>query len=262
MSDKKISELREIYKPEVQDFLPVANSTDTYKVMMLNLKKDTGWVDIEFEPNFIHADINNKPQYRKIENVVYLRGMLNIPSSNYQPSNPDASGITTNTDLLYVNDYCIYFRKNGINLPETASPLESFEKRHICVSRRYSVQSGNDNYFIPITAVVTLVIHYSGIIQLLPLRAEEYDMAQSECLVGSHPLRELSTVINQNQPFPDYRQLNVGASANNNAISLPAFNTVTVPENIDTTKGTSLGGFAIRLDGISYIGEGDKTQTA
>jgi hypothetical protein len=48
-------------------------------------EKDTGWIDLSISSGWSYQYESDKPQYRKIGNIVYLRGLLNATT--------DASGI-------------------------------------------------------------------------------------------------------------------------------------------------------------------------
>lgn len=59
----------------------------------VEVKTDTGWVDLSLTEYFSSMDNQNKPQYRKIDNKVYFRGLVqlktNLPDNRLMATLPD-----------------------------------------------------------------------------------------------------------------------------------------------------------------------------
>lgn len=133
-----------------------------------------------------------------------------------------------------------------------AAPEKSVFFRNIVLTQRYVVDqlnyNSNDDYSIPLTTVVTLEITSLGRIAIHSIES------QTNGLAKSNPLTQLASVLPKDSNFPSFNQVNIGLSSENDAITIPPFtNNVLVPEDINTTKASDLGGFRIDLSGLHFI---------
>ena len=251
MSDLKISELEELTSYALpNDKLAIVNEGVTKQVSVENLFGDTGWVDLILKTGFPHIDIENKPQYRVIGSVVYLRGLLTIP----------AVGKTTSVDSNFIETTSLgglYYRANTghVNLPKIAAPETTLAFPNKTMVRKYMAINGVVSSNVSIVTNNSFFILNDGTFLFSGIFDVE-DVPTGNDSIGAHPLRTLSTVIGVNNQFPDYAKFNVGNVSHNFAIQIPAHSTkLKASENINTTNIDKIGGFAIELDGISFLTE-------
>jgi hypothetical protein len=261
MPNKRISELTELTIASPTDELAIVNADETKKIQVKNLiPQDTGWIDINLNTGYPVLDYTLRPQYRKIGDMVHLRGTLYIAPLNFDSSNLAAANIgVDNTYVSVVGDALTF--KVGVteNIALTAAPPRTFVVPGILCSRRYEA-TGSDGtrYWMPISTVLTLIISPTGEIRIASVKdVEDYSglmpgSNSSNTVFGAHPYRLLTTNLASGDPFPDFSNASL-ANATTSALELPPYLTVTAPENIDTTKPSMLGGFSIKLDGMTYL---------
>lgn len=271
MSDKFISELERVRVLKSSDLIPISqgiNNIECKADINQLFGDDSNWQNFNLSRNYRHPDPVNFPKYRKVGKVTYLSGTLYIPNvfgdltHNFQSVKVDTNCINVNNNILYfLSDNNRY---NSILFE--AAPEKSVYFRNIVLTRRYVVDqlnsNPNDDYSYPLSTVVTLQISPTGWIAVHSLSAVNIDFSDlnnnynywGQYHPGSHPMSQLATILPKDSKFPTYNQVNVGLSTENNAVTIPPFNdTILVPEDIDTTKATDLGGFRIDLSGLHFV---------
>jgi hypothetical protein len=258
MSDKYISELDRSRYVNHYDLIPISQGikNDEFRASVSQvLGDDSQWRRFNVSSHYRHPDPANYPKYRKVGKVTHLSGTLFIPyvfgdeTHNYQSVKVDTNTFqNSNTGLLYMLS-----SDQGYNvIPLDASPSKSVFFRNIVLSQRYVVDqlnyNPNDDYSIPLSTVVTLEITPNGgfVIHAITSLVNGY--------FKSNPLTQLASVLPKDSKFPSFNQVNIGLSAENNAVTLPPFtNDILVPEDINTTLASDLGGFRIDLSGLHFI---------
>jgi hypothetical protein len=261
MSDKFISELNRVKNHTIGDLIPISQGIESRELKANSLQlfgDDTHWQNFSFNSFYRHPDPANFPRYRKVGKVTYLSGTLFIPhvfgdaTHNYQSVKVDTNAVHHN------NDGSLYFRSNSNSfscMRLDAAPERSVYFRNIVLTQRYVVDqlnyNPNDDYSIPLSTVVTLEIGSTGILKIHSLSTLNEDYVPNH---QSNPLTQLASILPKDSKFPTYNQVNVGLSTENNAVTIPPFNdTILVPEDIDTTKASDLGGFRIDLSGLHFV---------
>ncbi|MFN5443649.1 MAG: hypothetical protein ACK48V_05420 [Crocinitomicaceae bacterium] len=261
MSDKFISELNRTRDLNSYDLIPISqgiNNMELTATVSQIFGEDTQWQRFNFNNYYRHPDSANFPRYRKVGKVTYLSGTLFIPhvfgdaTHNYQSVKVDTNAVHHN------NDGSLYFRSNSNSfscMRLDAAPERSVYFRNIVLTQRYVVDqlnyNPNDDYSIPLSTVVTLEIGSSGMLKIHSLSTLNEDYVPNH---QSNPLTQLASILPKDSKFPSFNQVNVGLSTENNAITIPPYNeTILVPEDIDTTKASDLGGFRIDLSGLHFV---------
>lgn len=271
MSDKFISDLDRVKTLKSNDLIPISQGVDNkefYATSSQLIGDDTKWQKFDFSSNYIHPEPTDFPKYRKVGKVTHLSGSLFIPQlTKNKTQNFQSVKVNTNSTFLSDNESVLFYNKNNAftSIRLDAAPEKSVFFRNIVLSRRYVVEIPNTNplqfYGFLLSTVVTLEIGQLGWVAVHSISAKYKDYIYNgnsnnlgHIKFESNPLNLLATVLRKNEEFPSFNQVNVGFIAENNAITIPPFsNTVLVPEDIDTTKVTDLGGFRINLSGMQFV---------
>lgn len=258
MSDKFISDLNRARDLNSYDLIPISqggNNVELKASVSQIFGDDSQWLRFNLNNNYRHPDPTNFPKYRKVGKVTHLGGTLYIPyvfgdeTHNYQSVKVDSNSFYNN------NGGSLFLRSQNNTFScmlLDAAPEKSVFFRNIVLTQRYVVDqlnyNSNDDYSIPLTTVVTLEITSLGRIAIHSIES------QTNGLAKSNPLTQLASVLPKDSNFPSFNQVNIGLSSENDAITIPPFtNNVLVPEDINTTKASDLGGFRIDLSGLHFI---------
>ena len=251
---------------------------------------DTGWEDLQGFNYYTGGMSSKKPKCRRIGNTIHFKGDLYVPlSSDGGPTLVSLSSATSYNTQWFKAPYTgvggvllnpagsISFNYDGVTagnvIPATVwtgSPLldDAYELNKIISVRQIQTVLGSNG--TSLSAVVTLSISASGVLTISTLKQIEQQSGLASVQTGS-PMRYLTSYVRAGEYIPNHTGVTstIHSSPNtgtNNTIALPAplapdtqyidnlslnYYNATWPFDCDAANETDLGGFVIRLDGLT-----------
>lgn len=240
---------------------------------------DTGWVDLNGFAYYTGSMSSQRPQCRRIGNIIHFRGNVVVPlSSDGGPTLiPLASSGTYNTQWfkapytgsggVFLNPLgSITFNYDGVstssvipssvwNPPAPPTVFDNTYSTGVIISTR-QLQTVLGSNGTSLSAAIGVFIDTNGQLVVQTLK----DLEQNLGLVNyqaSSPLRFITSNVRSGDYLPDYAAAgtdiqNAPSNANFNLVS-DTYN-VTYPFSLDGALETDLGGFGFRIDGLmAYI---------
>lgn len=232
--------------------------------------EDTGWVDLE---GFGYYGVGvEKPQCRRIGKVVYFRGSVVVPLDN--PASPGTvvpltsftayntvasptpftgapDGVSTNPNGS------ITFNNAGIVIPNSVVPtitnLDSTYSTGVIIGVRPISLGGGSTNGTALSTVLSVIIQQNKRLVFQLLKDIEIPSGLSG-VVGNSALRFITSNVRSGEFLPDYLAAatdiqNAPANANFPLVS-DTFN-LTYPFSCDAGDETQIGGFIVRIDGLT-----------
>lgn len=246
---------------------------------------DTGWVDLEGFDFYTGGMVSQKPQCRRIGNVIHFRGTVFVPMSSTNDYNtliPLSASSTYNSvaehyvftgvDGTYGNGVLnnangsISFNR-GISVIPTSVWNSNTDGT---VSMGWTIATRqiniNTDYGTALSAPLNIILTNTGVLLAATLKDLELSTTRSNGMRGGAHLRMITSNIVSGQIIPNY--INVASNIQNlaaagpNAVTLESeFTSQTAvtadlkyPFSCDAGEELQIGGFAFRIDGLmSYI---------
>ena len=239
---------------------------------------DSDWVDLKGF-SFMDSIITvQKPQVRRLGEVIHFRGDIIIPLAS------DSNGetlVTINNDLYIADQYAyvyqgsaetggctvdsngyVYFNKNQDVLPEELE-IDGLDGNYrLCnIIGHRKIQTGTERMSV-LTGVFTVTIANDGILTITTLKAMENDPSVLATNVGSNPLRFItSKVLNgyYNVDLTDVESTISGSTLHSSeditqydftGIQTGTTAADTFKFSADASEPNNIGGFRICLDGL------------
>jgi hypothetical protein len=248
--------------------------------------QDTGWVFLEGFDYYTDSMASQRPQCRRIGNVIHFRGTVVFPLSstndgstlvllntatayNAQPypyTYGNTAGTLPNGTELNVNG-SVYFNNNTSCIPSTvwAGALDgTYGLGWIIATRQINVDA---SYGAALSATLNVFVNSSGVLLAATVKDTELSTTRPNGMRGTSPLRFINTNIRTEQVIPNFINAdtdihNLPAPGVSNLVAESEFTSqlaVDVPSlawpfSCDSGEETNLGGFSFRLDGLmTYV---------
>jgi hypothetical protein len=229
---------------------------------------------------------SQRPQCRRIGNVIHFRGTVVFPLSstndgstlvllntatayNAQPypyTYGNTAGTLPNGTELNVNG-SVYFNNNTSCIPSTvwAGALDgTYGLGWIIATRQINVDA---SYGAALSATLNVFVNSSGVLLAATVKDTELSTTRPNGMRGTSPLRFINTNIRTEQVIPNFINAdtdihNLPAPGVSNLVAESEFTSqlaVDVPSlawpfSCDSGEETNLGGFSFRLDGLmTYV---------
>jgi hypothetical protein len=254
--------------------------------------QDTGWVFLQGFDYYTGSMASQRPQCRRIGNVIHFRGTVVFPLSstsngltlvplstatayNNQPypyTYGNTAGTLPNGTQLDTNG-SVSFNNNTSCIPSTvwAGALDgTYGLGWVIATRQINVDA---DYGAALSATLNVLVNSSGVLLAATVKDTELSTTRPNGMRGTSSLRFINTNIRTEQVIPNFINAdtnihNLPAPGVSNLVAESEFTSqpvgspptpVTVPSlnwpfSCDSGEETDLGGFSFRLDGLmTYV---------
>lgn len=245
--------------------------------------QDTGWVQLNGFGYYTSGMVSERPECRRIGNVIHFRGLVVVPLSS------TANGLTLvsyNSGTAYNDESVPYTYGNAAGTLPNGTKLDAngavkFNNDSSCIPA--SVWSGNlDNtyalgwiiatrqinltasYGAALSATLSVTISSTGVLSAVVIKDLELSSVRGDGMRGTTQLRMINTNIRSGEVIPNYINTatdiqNLPGAGVSNLVASSQFTSetstpvasLTWPFSCDTGEETEIGGFAFRLDGLT-----------
>jgi len=242
--------------------------------------QDTGWVNLLGFDYYTSSMVSSKPQCRRIGSVIYFKGTIIVPLS----STPDNTTLVDLSSSSVYNSQTVPYTyagtggvaldsngairfNNNANIIPTSVWAGSFDFARafgtVIATRQIDL---NGSYGACLTAALSLSMSTSGILTAATLKDQELSTTRPNGLIGSSPLRYITSNIRSGDFVPNY--INTGSEVHNlsnvglNYLSAYTgfidqsalvVTSITWPFSCDAGEEEQLGGFAFRIDNLTMF---------
>lgn len=250
---------------------------------------DTGWVDLLGFGYYQGSLATQKPQCRRIGNVIYFRGNVTIPLSSTADGATlvpyttttlyngqavpytygDLTGTLPNGTLLDANG-AVIFNNNANCIPTSVwnGALDNlYGLGWVVATRQINVSV---SYGAALAATLSISIDTGGLLRAVVVKDNELSTARPNGMRGTSQLRLISANIRSGEVIPNYIDVNSYVhNMDTPPLTFPPFTgsltvsteftnqggtpvaSLTWPFSCDTGEETQLGGFQFRLDTLT-----------